>query len=45
MYVFKNVSSIPIGIMLMPLIKQIHLSMEKTYKLNVFDLEFLRAAA
>lgn len=44
-YVFKNVTSIPIGIMLIPLIKQIHIANDKTYQLNVFDFEFMRAAA
>jgi len=44
-YVFRNVTSIPVGIMIVPLIKQIHISNETTYQLNVFDFEFLRVVA
>ncbi len=45
MYVIKTTPSIPIGILLGPLVKQIHFAEGKSYLLNIFDFEFLRTCA
>ena len=43
--VYDETPSLPIGILLAPLIKQIRLTETLSYQLNIFDFEFLRQCA
>jgi hypothetical protein len=45
MYIFERINTIPIGIMVDPLIKQIQITEGITFKFNVFDFDFFTCLA
>lgn len=44
-YIFERINTIPIGIMIDPIIKQIQMSEGVTYRFNVFDFDYFTTLA
>jgi len=44
-YTFERISTIPVGILIDPLVKQIYMSEGVTFKFNVFDFDFFSCLA
>lgn len=44
-YIFERINTIPIGILIDPIIKQIQMSEGVTYRFNVFDFDFFTVLA
>lgn len=44
-FTFERISTIPVGILVDPIVKQIYLTEGVTFKFNVFDFEFFASLA
>lgn len=45
LFTFERISTIPVGILVDPLVRQIYMSEGITFKFNIFDFDFFTAIA